>query len=336
MNLEPLGHLRERALDTLTQFHPWPPLVALLLPLLLGLVLGPFAIGLLARAGMGQRVRVGGPDEHHTKEGTPTAGGLLVIALVVLSIVFVDRRGQLAPTLVALALGAGLGLVDDIATVRGATRGLLARQRIVVQGLIGLAIGYWLLQLGLDAQVVPVLGTWHMGWLIVPFGGLALVAAANAFNLTDGSDGLAPGVIVVLTVVLALMVRNQHDVAMTRLMLATAGATLAFLFYNLPPARVFLGGVGAEGLGMMVAAAAIASGLLWFLPLLALVPLVETLSVMIQVVSFKTRGKRVFKMSPLHHHFQVSGWGEWTVALAGWAASSAAGTIGLLLARRGA
>ncbi len=336
MNLQALGHLRERLVDATFHFQPWPPAAAVLLPLVVGLLLTPLGIGLLSRLGMGQRVRVGGPEEHHTKEGTPTAGGLVVIALILLAVAFVDRRRELVPVLVALVLGGALGLVDDIATVRGAARGLLARQRIVLQGLIGLGLGYWFLQLHFDTQVVPVIGTWHMGWLIVPVAALALVAAANAFNLTDGSDGLAPGVMVVVAVVLALMVRNQRDVALTRLLLATAGALLAFLVYNLPPARAFLGGVGSEGIGMMIAAASVAAGLVWFLPLLAVVPAIETLSVVAQVVSFKTRGKRVLKMAPLHHHFQVSGWGEWTVALVGWATSSAAGAIGLLLVRRAA
>ncbi|MDP9326570.1 MAG: phospho-N-acetylmuramoyl-pentapeptide-transferase [Candidatus Dormibacteraeota bacterium] len=334
MKLDFLAHGRDRVVDFFTHFAPWPPAAALLLPLVVGLLLLPLGIGLLARLGMGQRVRVGGPDEHHTKAGTPTAGGLIIIALVLLAVLFIDRRPEVVPVLAAMILGGGLGLVDDIATVRGAARGLLARQRIVAQGLIGVGLAYWFFTMGMDTQVVPLVGTWHMGWLIVPVGAVALVSAANAFNLTDGSDGLAAGVMVLVALVLALIVRNRHDIAIVRLLLATAGALLAFLVYNLPPARVFMGGVGSEGIGMLLAAASIAGGLLWFLPLLALVPAIETLSVIVQVVSFKTRGKRVFKMAPLHHHFQVSGWGEWTVALAGWAATSAVGTLGLLLARR--
>jgi phospho-N-acetylmuramoyl-pentapeptide-transferase len=124
-----------------------------------------------------------------------------------------------------------------------------------------------------------------------------------------------------------------HQVALVRLLLAIVGAGLAFLAYNLPPARVFLGGVGSEGLGMLIAAAAIAGGLVWYLPLLALVPLVETLSVIVQVYSFKTRGKRVFRMSPLHHHFELGGWSEWRVAGSAWLATGIAGTLSLLLTR---
>jgi phospho-N-acetylmuramoyl-pentapeptide-transferase len=330
-----MTELWRRPFEALAAFHVWPPAAAFMVPLVLGLVLMPFGIGLLARAGMGQRIREEGPSGHLAKAGTPTSGGVLVIALVVLTVVLIDRRRALLPTLAALLLGGAFGLLDDILTVRGRQwRGLMARQRIGVQLLIGLVIGYWLYTSHADVQMVPLLGAWHMGWLIVPFGAIAVAGAANAFNLTDGSDGLAPGVVVVVALVLALMARNLHQVAHVRLLLAVAGSMLAFLAYNVPPARAFLGGVGAEGFGMMLAAVSISAGLMWYLPLLALVPLVETLSVVIQVASFKATGRRVFKMSPLHHHFQLSGWSEWVVALSAWAVSSAAGTIGLLLVRR--
>jgi phospho-N-acetylmuramoyl-pentapeptide-transferase len=325
-----LGHLHLPQL--------WPPAVALLLPLAVGLLVMPWAIGVLSRHGMGQRIREEGPQSHLAKGGTPTAGGLVVIALILFTLLLIDRSRSLLPVLAALALGASLGFVDDVVTVRSRawTRGLLARQKIVVQLSIGLGLGVWFLALGMDHQVVPLLGTWKMGILIVPLAALALVAAANAFNLTDGSDGLAPGVILLVALAMALMLKGQghQHVAVVRLLLALVGALAAFLVYNLPPARVFLGGTGSEGLGMLLAAAAIASGLIWYLPLLALVPVLETLSVIIQVYSFKTRGTRVFRMAPLHHHFQLGGWSEWMVALSAWAATGLAGTLSQILNRR--
>ncbi|MGI8608796.1 MAG: phospho-N-acetylmuramoyl-pentapeptide-transferase [Candidatus Dormibacteria bacterium] len=319
--------------------HPWPPLWAFLLPLLVGVVVMPWAIGRLARAGMGQKIREEGPRTHMAKGGTPTSGGLAVIVLLLLTLLLLDRSATVLPALLAILLGGGLGLLDDLVTVksRSWTRGLLARQRIVLQLGVGVVTAVVLLRGGAGTQLVPIIGVWHMGWLLVPFAAVVLAAAANAFNLTDGSDGLAPGVMLVVALVLALILRNyHHQTALVRLLLATAGALAAFLVYNVPPARVFLGGVGSEGLGMMLATVAIGGGFMWFLPLLAIVPLLETGSVITQVAVFKRTGRRVFKMSPLHHHFQLSGWSEWSVALVAWAVTCLGGTIGLLLARRAA
>ncbi|MFN2465017.1 MAG: phospho-N-acetylmuramoyl-pentapeptide-transferase [Candidatus Dormibacteria bacterium] len=318
--------------------HPWPPIWAILIPLLIGVAVMPWAIGRLARAGMGQKVREEGPRSHMAKGGTPTAGGLAVIGLVLLTVLLLDRSTEVLPAMLALALAGGLGLLDDLVTVksRSWTRGLLARQRIVLQVVVGLVVAIVLLRTHADVQVLPLLGTWKMGWLLIPFAAVTLAAAANAFNLTDGSDGLAPGVMLLVALVLAILARTHPPhVGLIRLLLATVGALGAFLVYNAPPARVFLGGVGSEGLGMMLAAVAISAGFMWFLPLVAIVPVLETLSVIAQVYFFKTTGRRLLRMSPLHHHFQLGGWSEWTVAMAAWATTSAAGAMSLILVRRG-
>ncbi|MFN2463349.1 MAG: phospho-N-acetylmuramoyl-pentapeptide-transferase, partial [Candidatus Dormibacteria bacterium] len=273
---------------------------------------------------------------HMAKGGTPTSGGIVVIALVALGVLLLDRSPRVVPALLALLVAGAFGLLDDLVTVksRAWSRGLLARQRIVIQLGIGLALAIVLLRGHADVQVLPF-GTWHMGWLLLPFATVAIAAAANAFNLADGSDGLAPGVMVAVALVLALMLRGHHaNVPLVRLLLVTAGALLAFLVYNVPPARVFLGGVGSEGFGAMLAVVAIAGGYMWYLPLVAIVPLLETLSVIAQVYFFKTTGRRVLRMAPLHHHFQLGGWNEWTVAMAAWATTLLAGTLSLLLTRR--
>ena len=220
-------------------------------------------------------------------------------------------------------------------TTHSRSRGLLARQRIGLQLVIGVVLAYWLLRLGQDRQLVPW-GTWRMGALFLPVAAVVIVASANAFNLTDGSDGLAPGVMVLVALGVALIARHlgDHNIALVRLLLATAGALLAFIVYNLPPARVFLGGVGSEGLGAMLAAAAMAGGLMWFLPLLAVVPFIETSSVIAQVYSFKRYGRRIFRMSPIHHHFQLGGWSEWRIALTAWGMTLAGGALTFLLTRR--
>ena len=318
--------------------RPWPPLWAVLLPFLVGVVVMPWAIGRLARAGMGQKIRDEGPRTHMAKGGTPTSGAVAVIALLLATLLLMDRSPAVVPPLLAILLGGGLGLLDDLVTVksRSWTRGLLARQRIVLQLGAGFVVAVVLLRAHADTQVVPVLGTWHMGWLLLPFGAVVLAAAANAFNLTDGSDGLAPGVMFIVALVLALMLRNyHHQVALVRLLLATVGALTAFLVYNVPPARVFMGGVGSEGLGMMPATVAIAGGFLWYLPLLAIVPLLETASVILQVVVFKRTGRRLFKMSPLHHHFELCGQPETRIVARFAIVSAACGLVALLIATRG-
>ncbi|MHB8508260.1 MAG: phospho-N-acetylmuramoyl-pentapeptide-transferase [Candidatus Dormibacteria bacterium] len=326
----------------LTQVQPipvWLPLAALLIPFLVGAALMPVAIGLLATAGMGQRVREEGPASHLAKGGTPTSGGLAVILVLLATLLLLDRRREILPALGALFLGGGLGLLDDLITVKGppGMRGLKARQKLTIQVVLGLGLGILALRLHQDSQLFPFSGHWKMGGLIVPVAALALVAASNAFNLTDGSDGLAPGVMLVVAIAIAFVTRHidhHHDVALTRLMLATAGALGAFLLYNLPPARVFLGGVGSEGIGMLLAATAISGGLLWLLPLLAVIPVVETLSVIAQVYWFKRTGRRIFRMSPLHHHFQLGGWDEWRVASSAWAVTAVAGGLSVLLTRK--
>ena len=318
--------------------QPWPPLWAFLIPFLLGVLLMPWAVGRLARAGMGQKIREEGPRAHMAKGGTPTSGGVAVIALILVGVLLVDRSSKIVPILVALALAAAFGLLDDLVTVksRSWTRGLLARQRIVMQFAVAFVVAIMLLRSHADTQVLPLAGTWTMGWLLLPFATVALAAAANAFNLTDGSDGLAPGVMLVVAVVIAVLARNHlHQVPLIRLMLITAGALAAFLVYNAPPARVFMGGVGSEGLGMMLAATAVSAGFMWFLPLIAIVPVLETVSVVVQVSYFKRTGRRLLRMSPLHHHFQLAGWSEWSVALAAWATTLLAGGVSLLLVRRG-
>lgn len=320
----------------LPHIRPWLPGFALGVPLVAGTLIMPWAIGRLARAGMGQRVREEGPQSHLAKSGTPTGGGLAIVGLVLVTLLLLDRHAAVLPAVGALLLGATLGLIDDLVTVRGAIRGLKARQKIVIQAAIGAALGYWFLRLHQDLQLFPFTGHWRMGGLLLPFAALAVVAASNAFNLTDGSDGLAPGVMLVVLLAMAFIVRSLHHsdgAFLVRAMLVGAGALGAFLVYNVPPARAFMGGVGSEGMGLFIAALAISSGLLWLLPLLALIPVLETLSVIIQVYFFQTQKRRVFKMTPLHHHFHLSGWGEWRVALSAWGVTAAAGAVSFLATR---
>src|ERR1700716_517912 len=297
----------------------------------------PAAIGQLARARMGQQIREEGPAAHHGKAGTPTAGGLVFVVVAGGLYPAARRTAPGGFVLVALVLGAALGFVDDVAAIRGRRNlGLKARQKIVIQLASGALLGYLALRWGLTSQWVPFDGRHPIGaWIIIVISALAVAAGSNAFNLTDGSDGLAAGAGAITFGALAVIAVLQHQPTAGLMPAILSGILVGFLFYNLYPARIFMGDTGSLALGTAMSAAAIATGFLWYLPLLALVFVVETVSVIAPVASFKMTGKRIIRMSPLHNHFIVSGWRETPLALWFWAGSLVAAVLVLALARPG-
>jgi len=303
--------------------------------LLVSALIFPAAIGQLARARMGQQIREEGPAAHHSKAGTPTAGGLLFVLVALVLYLAADRSLAGGFVLIALILGAALGFVDDVFAIRGRrSLGLKARQKIVIQLATGAFLGYLAVRWGLTSQWVPFDGRHPIsGWIIIVVSALAVAAGSNAFNLTDG---LAAGAGAITFGALAVIAVLQHRPGAGLMPAVLAGILVGFLFYNLYPARIFMGDTGSLALGTAMAAAAIATGFLWYLPLLALVFVVETVSVIAQVASFKMTGKRIIKMSPLHNHFIVSGWRETPLALWFWAGSLVAAVLVLALARPGA
>lgn len=312
------------------------PLIVFVAALVLGALIFPAAIGQLARARMGQQIREEGPAAHHGKAGTPTAGGLVFVVIALVLYVVVDRSVAGGFVLIALILGGALGFLDDFSAIRGGRNlGLKARQKIVIQLATGAVLGLLALRWGLTSQLVPFDG-WHAvgGW-IVPVSALAVAAGSNAFNLTDGSDGLAAGAGAITFGALAIVAVLQHRPGAGLMPAIVAGVLVGFLFYNLYPARLFMGDTGSLALGTAMVAAAIATGFLWYLPLLALVFVVETVSVIAQVASFKLTGKRIIRMSPLHNHFIVAGRRETPIALWFWTGSLVAAVLALALARPG-
>ena len=301
------------------------------------LLLFPRAISTLARAKMGQQIREEGPAAHLAKAGTPTAGGIVFLVVATLLYVVADRTAAGGLVMLALLLGGGLGFVDDFSAIRGNRNlGLKARQKIVAQLMIGALLGYLAFRWGLTRQLVPFSG-WHplaAVWMII-VGAFAFAAGSNGFNLTDGSDGLAGGAGAISFGALAFVAVLQHWPAAGAMAAVLAGCLVGFLFYNAFPARIFMGDTGSLALGTALVAAAIVTGFLWYLPLLSIVFVVETVSVMAQVASFKLTGKRIIKMSPLHNHFIVSGWRERRIALTFWAGSALAAILSLVLARPG-
>lgn len=312
------------------------PLVVLLAGLAAATLVYPFAIRRLRRARLGQLIREEGPAGHQGKAGTPTAGGIVIIGLAILIYLIADRSRAGGLVVLALLAGGALGLADDLRAIAGRRNlGLRAREKIVVQLLTGGVLGWLAWLWGFDRQVVPFDGRPALHAWLIPIGVVAFAAGSNAFNLTDGSDGLAGGAGAVVFAALTVVALMWHAPSAAVMPAALVGLLGGFLVYNLYPARIFMGDTGSLALGTAMVAAALTSGFLWFLPLLALIFVVETLSVIAQVASFRTTGRRLIKMSPLHHHFHLSGWSEMRVATSFWAVGLAAAVVALLIAHWG-
>ncbi|MHB8394620.1 MAG: phospho-N-acetylmuramoyl-pentapeptide-transferase [Candidatus Dormibacteria bacterium] len=286
-----------------------------------GLVLYPPAIRSLRRLGLRQVERSDGPQSHLSKAGTPTAGGL-VFCILLAAVWGLALRDPLGGVVVAAAaLGGAIGLLDDLRKAhRG--EGLRVRPKFVL-----LTVCAAILALGLSAthasvELVPGLGMRDLGWGGIALAALAMLATANAANLTDGVDGLAAGCAIPALVACGSAAALEQKMSLAVTCWSAAALILAFLFFNLPKARVFMGDAGSLAIGLLIAAAAAETGLLVLLPLLAAVFLAETLSVIAQVGYFKlTGGRRLLRMSPLHHHLELGGLSEWAIDLRLWSVS---------------
>jgi phospho-N-acetylmuramoyl-pentapeptide-transferase len=307
---------------------------AFLFCLVLGVLLYPAVIGILARAHAGQRVQSYNPATHRIKEGTPTMGGILFCTLAVVAWIIFDHSRAGFVLAFALIAGAGLGVLDDLANISGrGALGLLGRQKLALQGLVGVLVGIGLLRIGATHQVLPVLGNVDVRWGIVPLAAVAVVAASNAVNLTDGVDGLAGWCsVLVFSAVWALALHlGIHSTAVVSA--GVVGGVVAFLVFNWHPARVFMGDTGSLALGCVLAAAAAEVHMLWLLPLLGLVFVAETLSVIVNVTAITRFGRRVFRASPLHH-FEELGLREQRLVLWFGAAAGVSAALAVLAGLR--
>ena len=325
-------------------------LAALLVALVISLALGRRVIATMAGLGVGQRVRDDGPQRHLQKEGTPTMGGVLIVGATVLATVLAVAvwgrssfasvgLGAALPLVATLTLGA-VGFADDWLKVkRGRSLGLKARQKLLYQfvaAIVTLLVGQAFLLVLPRASATPspglVVSVGALGGVLVSV--LLLVFTSNAVNLADGLDGLATGLCTVAAAGFTVLAWHSGEMGVAVFGLALMGACLGFLWFNRHPARIFMGDVGSLALGGALAAMAIALGSPLALIGLCLVPFLEAASVIIQVIFFKTTGKRVFKMSPIHHHFELCGWSERRVVGTFWAVQlvAAIATVALLLA----
>lgn len=321
---------------------------------LLGLVLGPRLIAWLKARYCDPIVSPSPELEklHAGKQATPTMGGLFLVAGILAGTVFLGdlTNGYL---LVALLLTAGLallGAVDDLSKLRSRRRGISARTKLLGQLVIATIAAVLLYQLqagvpgGLELQV-PVVGSlFSLGWLFIPLAVLVMVGASNAVNLTDGLDGLAGGCLVFATAGMAFMayVAGDQELAAAwgvlhvpgaQAMIIVAGAMLGgllgFLWFNCHPAQVFMGDTGSLPLGGLLGMLAIVARQELLLIVVGGVFVVEALSVILQVGSYRLRGRRIFRCAPLHHHFQFQGWPESRIVVRFWIASALCAALGL-------
>jgi len=290
-------------------------LIAAFIAIVVSALMGPLMIPFLQRLKVGQSIREEGPQRHYAKAGTPTMGGIIIITAVMAStfIMAGSSLESLSAVFVMLAFGA-VGFWDDyIKVVLKRSLGLRAREKLLLQLLIGLLFGLLLIYYfhrGTEI-VIPFSGTViDLGYIYIPFLILVLISASNAVNLTDGLDGLASGVTLFVALAYALVCLMTSHYQLTVFCGALAGACIGFLIFNHYPARVFMGDTGSMALGGAIAAVAAISRSEIFLLIIGGVYVIEALSVIIQVFWFQTTGKRVFLMSPLHHHFELKGWPE--------------------------
>ncbi|WJY28818.1 MULTISPECIES: phospho-N-acetylmuramoyl-pentapeptide-transferase [Sporosarcina] len=302
-------------------------------------ILGYAIIPLLRRMKFGQSIREEGPEAHMKKAGTPTMGGLIfLVAILIATPILSYINGVLTTqTIVLLLVLIGFGIIgfldDFIIVVMKRNLGLTSLQKLIGQIIIAI-FAFFLLKLGPFDTVISIpfmdfeidMGVFYVVFLI-----FWLVGFSNAVNLTDGLDGLVSGTSSIAFAAFGILAvaYNQQDIAMFSFVVS--GAMLGFLLFNMKPARVFMGDTGSLALGGALAMISMLIKQEFLLLIIGIVYVIETLSVIIQVISFKTTGKRVFKMSPIHHHFELSGWSEWKVVLVFWSVAFLAAVLPVLM-----
>ncbi|MGO0122018.1 phospho-N-acetylmuramoyl-pentapeptide-transferase [Desulfothermobacter acidiphilus] len=288
------------------------------LTVFLGLVLIPF----LRRLKLGQKVRADGPARHLVKAGTPTMGGIIFLSATTLTILLLARHQAEAVVVLLVALSYGLiGFLDDFLKIlKNRSLGLRARDKLLAQMLVAAGLAWWACAIagrGTD-YVIPFSGFWLAGgWrfdlgfpFFLLFTILVLVGSANAVNLTDGLDGLASTVVALAAGFYVFIALTVDKVGVAITLAALVGGCLGFLVFNRYPARVFMGDTGSLALGSALGTAAVLTRTELFLPIVGGVLVAETLSVILQVLSFRLTGRRLWRMSPLHHHYELKGWSE--------------------------
>ena len=290
--------------------------IPVLIAFILSVIMGPVIIPVLRKLKMGQTERVEGVQSHLKKAGTPTMGGLIILlAVVITSVIYIGKYPQIIPILF-MTLGFGLiGFLDDyLKVVMKRSDGLYPKQKMALQIVVTAIFAFYMVrysEISL-AMLIPFTGGKYLdiGWLAIPLMFIVVIGTVNGVNFTDGLDGLASSVTVLVATFFTVVAIGTKS-GITPITCAVVGALLGFLLFNVYPASVFMGDTGSLALGGFVASTAYMLQMPIFIIIVGLIYLVEVLSVMIQVTYFKkTGGKRFFKMAPIHHHFELCGWSE--------------------------
>ncbi len=291
-------------------------LIPVLIAFGLSAIMGPVVIPFLRKLKMGQTERVEGVQSHLKKAGTPTMGGIIIlVSVAVTSVFYIKDYPKIIPILF-VTLGFGLiGFLDDyLKVVMKRSDGLFPKQKMALQILVTAVFAYYIVNftdVSLE-MIIPFTGgkTWDIGWLAIPLLFVVVIGTVNGVNFTDGLDGLASSVTVLVATFFTVVAIGTKS-GIEPVTCAVVGALLGFLLFNVYPASVFMGDTGSLALGGFVASTAYILQMPIFIMIVGFIYMVEVISVMIQVTYFKkTGGKRFFKMAPIHHHFELCGWSE--------------------------
>jgi phospho-N-acetylmuramoyl-pentapeptide-transferase len=311
--------------------------VALLLAFVGMVLLAPIYISLLERLGFGKQIRAEGPESHYGKAGTPTMGGMLIVGVVLFLAMAlrIEDAATLTPMLTLVGVGI-LGAIDDFVNVRTGI-GMRGRWKLVWQTAVAILAAFYIWRhFDLEGLNVPFVGQFAVADpVLIGFIAFVIVGTSNAVNLTDGLDGLAGGVLIfsfVAYLLISLVEVPGIKIEQPNLAIFCAlviGALMGFLWFNVHPAQIIMGDSGALGLGATLAVVATVNGQLPLLAIVGIVFFAVIMSVVIQVASYRLRGRRVFRMTPLHHHFELVGWAEEKITLRFWIVAALAGLLGV-------
>lgn len=277
---------------------------------------------------------------HKFQRKFPTMAGIIgVVTIAAITIAFNLDRSQTWLPLAALIGGGIVGLIDDIINIFGhgtGVAGLRSGLKFIMISAVGLVLGWWFFsRLGIDYIFIPFLGDLYIGWLMIPFFALVVVATGNAVNISDGLDGLAGGLLVISYGTFATIAFLQGSIGIASFCFTVVGALIAYIWFNIYPARFMMGDVGSFAFGTSLGVIAILTNAVFLLPLIGIIFVVEAGSSLVQILSKKFLHRKIFVSAPIHHHLEARGWEETKITMRFWVISAMAGFLGLVVALAG-